>query len=200
MTTEEAERNIRNMGRHLTDASTALVTAFLHLRTVTDTLELWEELGIDAQYPDTGPALVQRSRAVKAILGALQPQLGPLAAEPVLLAAAWEAHLAALRALPRAHVVTSDKRLARTLAEQFTAAAEDTAQVAFRELLDGLGLGPQGPGGSIWVLEVVNRELRWAPRVPAPPRTAPVRPTPIAHQTDDSAEPRTAPATEKDET
>jgi hypothetical protein len=173
----ESDTHYHRARFHLTQATEQILDATINLQQFSDQTRLWAEVA-DVAAP-TVAALVERRAAIETVRSAVKRQFASLAAEGVLLDAAWKTHTAAMRQVPRAQPVSADRRISAALAARFEDAEDDAAMQAIYSTLEDLGLAPEGPGWAQWGLEVRYGQLHWAPYLPPEPETPPVWPQSI---------------------
>lgn len=171
----------RNQLRQATDQ---ILDACLKLQLFCDQTQVWTDFADDAA--PTVADLAERRKAIETARSALKLQFTSLAAEGVLLDAAWKTHAAAMRQVPRPQPVADDPRISSALATQFERAEDDATLAAIYTTLEELGLEPEGPDWARWALEVRHGRLHWVPFLPLEPETPPVWPEPINAVSDDT--------------
>jgi hypothetical protein len=160
----------------LTQASEQLLDAAINLQQFCDQTQLWTEFA-DVAAP-TVVDLAERRSAIEASRAAVKRHFVSLAAEGMLLDAAWKTHAEAMRQTPRPQPVSDDPRISAALAARFANATDDAAREATLATLDEFGLHPVGPDWARWALEVRHGRLWWVPFLPPEPATPPNWPQP----------------------
>jgi hypothetical protein len=160
----------------LTQAGEQILDALLNLQQFCDQTQMWTEFA-DVAAP-TVAALAQHRSAIEAVRTAVKRQFATLAAECVLLDAAWKTHADGMRQTPRPQPVSDDARISAALAARFANATDDAAREAVHATLDEFGLQPEGPDWARWALEIRHGRLSWVPFLPTEPETPPTGPPP----------------------
>lgn len=157
MTHTSIERLTPPQRHRLDQAKTHAFETWKHLDRFAEHNDLWHLL--PDEFPHTGPALNQRLQSVKVLSSEMRRIWEKVIREIEGIDTAWRAHQDFLATFPRSQQVSTDRNIGKAMAALFEAGKVDDVT----DMIDLLGLGPDGPEGARWELEVRHHILYWTP-------------------------------------